>query len=228
LWADSYVDRLTSRDVLDVAGRVESARLRAVLGLVAANQAGELVKARLAEAAGISERSVTSCLDALQALYVVASVAPWTQNLTKRPAGRVKALVPDSGLAAHLAGVEPMALATELGRKALGPFLEGFVMAELAKQRTWSSTRWDLAHFRDRSGLEVDGVIQFADGRVILIEVKSSMTHRTDSFAAIKRLAPALGDRLVAGVVLNLSDHPYQAGEKLWGLPVASLWQHAR
>ena len=224
LWADSYIDRLTSRDILDVAERVSAPRLRAVLSLVAANQAGELVKARLADAAQISERSVTTCLDALQQLYILASVPPWTGNLTKRQVGRAKALVIDSGLAAHLTGADPQHLKQELGNNALGPLLEGFVVAELLKQRAWSASRWELAQFRDRNGPEVDGVIQFADGKVVLLEVKASQTYRSAHFATMKLLADELGDRLVAGVVLTLSDHPFHYSDKLWGLPVSALW----
>ncbi|MCL2788782.1 MAG: ATP-binding protein [Micrococcales bacterium] len=224
LWADSYLDRLTSRDILDAGGNVAAPRVRAILGLVAANQAGELVKARLAAAADISERSVTTCLEALRSLHVTSAIPPWTANLTKRQIGRPKALVTDSGLATHLAGVEIDLLKRELGRTTLGPFMEGFVMAELLKQRTWSSTRWDLAHFRDRNGLEVDGVIQLADGRIILLEIKATQTYRSEHFAAMKSLQASLGDRLVAGVVLTLSDHSYRYADKLWGLPISALW----
>ena len=227
LWADSYIDRLTARDALDIKTGLSAPRLRSVLGLIAANQAGELVKARLAAAASISERSATTCLDALQSLYLIATIPPWTANLTKRQVGRAKALVVDSGLAAHLSGASAEFLTQEVGSNALGPLLEGFVMAELLKQRTWSTTRWELNQFRDRNGLEVDGVIRFADGRVVLLEVKASQTYRSDHFAAMKRLAPELGDRLIAGVVLTLSNHPYQYADKLWGLPVSALWHHA-
>lgn len=228
LWADSYIDRLTSRDILDVAERIPAPRLRAVLGLVAANQTGELVRARLADAAQISQRSITTCLDALQQLYIVATVPPWAVNLTKRQTGRVKALVIDSGLASHLTGANPQALEQDLGSNALGPLLEGFVVSELLKQRTWSASNWELAQFRDRNGLEVDGVIQFSDGKVILLEIKASQTYRSTHFANMKKLAEELGDRLIAGVVLTLSDHPYHYSDKLWGLPVSALWGNHR
>jgi len=225
LWADSYVDRLTSRDILDLAPHLSGQRLRTVLGLIAANQAGELVKARLAVAAAISERSVTTCLDALRSLYVVATIPPWTANLTKRQVGRAKALVTDPGLATHLAGIEASFLDKDVTNNALGPMLEGFVATELLKQRTWSNTRWELNHFRDRHGLEVDCVIRMADGRVILIEVKATQTYRSEHFAPMKHLAQKLGDQLIAGVVLTLSDHPFQYAANLWGLPVSALWQ---
>ena len=79
---------------------------------------------------------------------------------------------------------------------------------------------------RPLDGQEVDGVIQLADGRVILLEVKASQTYRSEHFAPMKRLAESLGDRMIAGIVLSLSDHPYRYADKLWGLPVSALWEN--
>jgi hypothetical protein len=73
--------------------------------------------------------------------------------------------------------------------------------------------------------LEVDAVLRFSDGRVILLEVKAVQTYRLDHFAPMKRLAEGLGDRLIAGIVLTLSDHCYRYSDKLWGLPVSHLWE---
>ncbi len=42
----------------------------------------------------------------------------------------------------------------------LGSAMEGFVVTELLKQRTWSDTEYDLYHCRDRTGIEVDVVIE--------------------------------------------------------------------
>ncbi|MDR0960629.1 MAG: ATP-binding protein [Propionibacteriaceae bacterium] len=223
LWLDSYIDRLTSRDVQDIDERIPSARLQTILKLLAANQSGELVKARLSDATGINQRQVTACLDALEQLYITDTIEPWTANLTKRAVGRSKTLVLDSGLAAHLTG-STVATLGQLSSPALGPLFEGFVMAELRKQQGWSSSQWELTHFRDRNGKEVDGVIQFSDGRVILLEIKSSQSYRIQHFTVLKELSEELGDRLVAGIVLGMSEHSYRYAEKLWGVPASLLW----
>jgi predicted AAA+ superfamily ATPase len=47
MWLDSHIERMTLRDAQSVSERVSSQRLRAVLRLLAANQAGELVKAHI-------------------------------------------------------------------------------------------------------------------------------------------------------------------------------------
>jgi predicted AAA+ superfamily ATPase len=224
-WLDSYIQRLLYRDAQAVSERVSPQRLRAVLNLLAANQAGELVKARLAEQAGISGHSVTTCLDVLSTLFLVESLPPFTANLARREIGRPKAALADTALALRLSRVSLPQLVADKGGDWMGRTLEGLVATELLKQQSWSNTRWDLTRYRDRQGLEVDAVIQLEDGRVILIEVKASSTYRTEHFAAMDKLAARLGDRFAAGVVLATADHGWRYSQKLAGLPISALWQ---
>ena len=55
-----------------------------------------------------------------------------------------------------------------------GAFLESFVVAELTRQATSIDEVLTSAHFRDRSGVEVDVIIERPDGSVVAIEVKSA------------------------------------------------------
>ncbi|MDR1791789.1 MAG: ATP-binding protein [Propionibacteriaceae bacterium] len=227
LWIDSYLDRLTARDAQSVTEKVSAARVRAVLRLIAANQGGELVKARIAQAAGISTNSVTTCLDTLKALYLVDTVPAATVNLTKRETDRTKAVISDTSLALQLNNitVEQLASASPHGNDWFGRTLEAVVIAELLKQRDWSAERWSLSHYRDTTGLEVDAVIELAGDRVILIEVKASSSYHSGQFDSIKKLAAKLGDRFVAGIVLTTADHAWRYTDNLIGLPVAALWE---
>lgn len=75
--------------------------------------------------------------------------------------------------------------------------------------------------------MEVDVVIEFGDGRVFLVEVKATATYRAEHARGIRALAERLGDRFIGGAILGLSPQRYQLAERLWALPVASLWQDA-
>ncbi|MDR1265211.1 MAG: DUF4143 domain-containing protein [Propionibacteriaceae bacterium] len=107
----------------------------------------------------------------------------------------------------------------------IGRTLEGLVVTELLKQRSWSGARWELSHYRDRDGLEVDAVIELEDGKVILVEVKTASTYRFEHFTAMDKLAARLGERCVAGVVLAATDHGWRYSQRLAGLPISALWQ---
>jgi len=99
------------------------------------------------------------------------------------------------------------------------------VVAELVKQRSWSAESFDLYHFRDRDGPEVDIVLEFEDGAVFLLEIKASATFRVDFFSPLRALAARLGDRFLGGAVLGLASEGLLHGERLWGLPLAALWE---
>ncbi|MCL2780868.1 MAG: DUF4143 domain-containing protein [Actinomycetia bacterium] len=224
-WLDSYLERVIRRDSVDLPGGGQPERSRAVIRLIAANQAGELVKARLAQQAGVPAQSITTYLDALATVFLTETLPPWTPNLTRREIGRHKAMVADSALAMRLSRVSREQISALIGGEMLGGLLEGFVITEMLKQRDWSEHGYQLFHFRDRNGWEVDLVIELDDGRVIGIEVKASSTFRAEHFAGLVALRDRLGDRFAAGFVLGTAEAAFQYAERLWGMPVAALWE---
>lgn len=228
VWLDSYLERLLRRDVGDVSRGLSADRLAAVLRLLAANQAGELVQARIADDLGMPRSSVASYVAALRTLYLTYDLPPWGANLTKREVGRHKLSVADPALAMRLQRMNPDALTSLTAAPALGALLEAFVVGELVKQRGWSAEEFDLYHFRDRDGLEVDVVVEFADGKVFLLEVKASQTYRADHARGILALAGKLGDRFLGGAVLGLAAESVQIARRVWGFPLAVLWEARR
>lgn len=222
-WFDSYLQRLLERDAITLPGGYAVARIRSVARLLAANQAGELVKSRIADQAQIPQSSITTYLDALAGIYLADQLPPWTPNLTKRETARPKAFISDSALAMRLARVSRRNLEA-LTSTSVGGFTEAFVATELLKQQGWSSEEFRLFHYRDRDGRETDLIIELDDGRVIAIEIKASSTFKSDHFRTLRFIKDALGDRLVAGIVLAMSEQSYQYADGLWGLPISALW----
>jgi len=225
-WFDSYLTRILKRDIGDVSRGLSSGRLDAVLRLISANQGGELVQARLADALAMPKSSIASYLSALQTIYLTHSLPPWRANLTKREIGRHKVSVSDSGLAMRLAALRTSALESLSQSSLVGMHLEAFVTSELVKQSGWSTEEFRLFHFRDRNGLEVDIVIEYDDGSVYLIEVKASATYRSEHARGIRALAERLGDRFIGGAVLGFGTQPVFMGDRIWGLPIGAIWQH--
>jgi hypothetical protein len=129
----------------------------------------------------------------------------------------------DSGLACHLLGQN----ATRLGEPggAAGPVLENFVLMELARQLTWSDERVYLQHYRTKDKVEVDAVLESADGRVVAIEVKAGANVRTGDLAGLRHLARRLGDRFVAGYVLYTGQQTLPFGGRLRAVPIEALWR---
>lgn len=224
MWLDGYLERVLERDAVMLPGGGQSARLRSVARLLAANQAGELVKGRIAEQAGIPATSIQAYLDALAAIYLVDTLPAWTPNLTRREVARPKSLVSDPALAMRLSRLT-MEQLRPLTSRHIGGLIEGLAIAELRKQQGWSAAEFALWHFRTRTGLEIDTVVELDDGRVIGIEVKASMTYQADQFKGLRALRDQLGDRFLCGIVLGTAPHGYRYADRLWGLPLAALWE---
>ncbi len=223
-WIDSYLQGVIGRDMSQLRKEVRPARATAVLRALAGRQSAELVKAKLAEETAVPPSTITGYIDLLHDVGLVTSIPPWTANLTKREVGRPKTLVIDSALAMRLARLT----SAQLGRfeygEAFGAMLEAFVAAELLRQRTWSDARFDVFHYRDRDGDEVNIVLELDDGSVVGIEVKSSASFSAAQFKGLSRMRDRLGHRFVAGVVLNSGAGGYRYADRLYGAPVSALW----
>jgi predicted AAA+ superfamily ATPase len=160
-------------------------------------------------------------LDLLELLFVVRRIPAWSNNLTTRAVATPKLLVIDTGLAGHLAGVTPRRANHPAAPR--GQLLENFVLGELSRQISWAEEPVRLYHYRDRDGYEVDAILEHASGDVVAVEVKAAETVRGDDFRGIRRIASRLGDRLLAGVVLDAGDQALPFGDRLHALPLSSL-----
>jgi predicted AAA+ superfamily ATPase len=114
---------------------------------------------------------------------------------------------------------------TVVNNPVVGGLLEAFVTSELSKQAAWSQQSYSLYHFRDSDGIEVDIVLEYDNGDVVLIEVKASSTYGSDQTAGILALAKRLGKRFRAGIVLGTSSQGHALGDRITGLPISTLWQ---
>ena len=224
-WIDSYVKRLLEVDVLALNRSADSARLERMVRLLAASPASELSKAKMATQANVPGGTFDNYLEVLFDLYLVESVAAYGRNLTTRQVNKPKVFLSDTAIAMRLSKSNPAKLLEPQGSDYLGGQLEAFVALELLKQRTWSGEQFELFHFRDRNGAEVDLVIELEDGSIFGIEVKASSTYKTEHFRGLKVLKEKAGSQFRGGVVLTTAKNGYNLTSDLIGLPISSLWE---
>jgi len=221
-WFASYISTILQRDVRDLA-RVDALHtLPNLLKLLAARVSGLLNLADVGRDASLPHTTLTRYLALLETVYLVHRLPPWSANLGKRLVKAPKLHLVDTGLACHLIGADAQRLSED--RSLLGRMLETFVVGELRKQVSWTDPQTTLYHFRTATGWEVDVVLEKADGAVAGIEVKASATVGASDFAALQALRDQLGKRFRAGAVLYLGDQVLPFGNKLWLIPVPTLW----
>ena len=170
-------------------------------------------------------RTVGAYLTHLQNVFLLHLLPAWSRNLTSKVVHRPKILISDSGLAAHVMGVDADALRDPTAPS--GPLLETFAAMELRKQLAWADVDASMFHFRDRGGAEVDLVLESRQGQVVGIEVKASATARSADFRGLRLLADRLGDRFAGGVVAYTGNHAVPFGDRLAAIPLSNLWEIA-
>lgn len=222
-WLKEYVERIIEKDVGIFPRGTQPQRLKSVLSLIAGNHSGELVYSRLANELDVSMPSMKDSVDALENVFLIDRIPAWSSNVTKREVARPKVIISDSGLAAHLMGSSSDSMA-DLTSPAMGPLLEGFVAAELLKQREWASEHFDLYHFRDRTGNEVDFVLVLEDGGILGIEVKATGDPRDHHVKGLKVLRDRVGTKWRGGVLLHTGAEGLALGDDIFALPVSTLW----
>lgn len=128
----------------------------------------------------------------------------------------------DSGLSAALCGLTTERLLASPER--FGALLETFVVLEIRKQSSWSASQPSLWHFRDRGGAEVDVVIEYPDGGVVGIEVKSGATPSHADARGLRLLRDRLGDRFHHGYLATTAPEAHPLEDRLSAIPVTALW----
>jgi predicted AAA+ superfamily ATPase len=217
---DGYLSDIIARDVKQVAGIQRSTDMRRLMALLAAQTGGLLNVNRLASGLGLTAPTIRRYVAILETIFLVRLIPAWSANATTRTVAIPRVTFVDSGLASYLAtGATAEAPA--------GGLLENFVLGELARQITWSTTAAHLYHYRDRDQYEVDGVLEDNAGQIVAIEVKAAETVRTDDFRGIRLLQRRLGARFRAGFVLYCGSESLSFGDGLACLPISALWTTA-
>jgi uncharacterized protein len=121
-----------------------------------------------------------------------------------------------------------MPLATpELALGADGPVIEGFVVCELLRQASWSRSRPNLMHYRERNGSEIDIIVENRRRQLVGIEVKSAADVSGRDVRPLTQLRDRIGDRFAAGIVFYCGPEVLRLGDRIRGLPISSLWTPA-
>lgn len=222
-WFRDYVRTTIERDIVEMAGVRKVDEMHQLLRLLAARSSCELVMQSLIDDSALERQAVYDHRAWLQTIHLVSLLPSWSRNLTGRVKRRPKVFLTDSGLTAWLVGKTPRALEDPTD-PATGRLVETFVFGELRRQLTWSETEASLFHWQDRSGAEVDFVLESGDGRVVALEVKTGQTPRADWFRWLTKMREALGDRFVVGAVLYTGRDVLPFGERLLAVPISALW----
>lgn len=223
IWYRDYLDAIIQRDVRDLARLSALDTLPRLLTLAASQTARLLNVSELSGPFSVSRPTIRDYVTLLQRVFLLEELPPWHSNRLSRLVKTPKLHVGDTGLVCSLLGVDAAALNGD--RSLLGQVLETFVFQELRRQASWYADPLSFFHFRDRDGVEVDIVIERGARSVAGVEVKASATVTDADFRGLHKLKHAAGRAFAGGVVLYDGEISTSFGERLFAVPIRSLWE---
>ncbi|WP_083805654.1 DUF4143 domain-containing protein [Asticcacaulis excentricus] len=118
----------------------------------------------------LTHGTLESYIKAVETLYLVDRVRPWTKTDYARVGKKDKLFMADTGLTASCMGwsLDKVRLNGELN----GKLIETFVYTQLAALVDASSGEYTLSHYRDREKREVDFLVE-NDDAIVGVEVKA-------------------------------------------------------
>jgi uncharacterized protein len=182
-WYANYMQTYVERDARRLINVRDLTSFQRFVRLCAGRVGQLLNLSQLGAEAGVTHNTAKAWLSILEASYIVFQLQPHHRNFNKRLIKTPKLYFHDTGLAAWLLSIrEPAHLETHPQRGAL---FENWVVSELMKLRFNHGLPTNLYFWRDRSGHEVDLLVEHAD-RLVPVEIKSGQTVNADYFKGIE------------------------------------------
>ena len=222
-WHKNYIESVTQRDVRELASIHSLKTVPRLLETAAAQTAQLFNVSELAAPFELARTTIRDYMTLLEQLFLVEQLQPWHHNRLSRLIKTPKLHLTDTGLAGALLGVTTQSLKAD--RNLYGHLLETFVLQELRRHATWSDASHTFYHYRDKDKVEVDIVIQRADGVMVGVEVKAASTVAASDFRGLHRLREICGKHFVRGVLFYDGDATLPMGNNMHAMPLSALWQ---
>ena len=181
-WCPNYIRTYIEKDVRQIKNITDLIVFERFIKLLAGRSGQELNNSALAVETGVDVKTVQSWIGILESSFIIYLLKPHHKNFNKTIIKRPKLYFYDSALVCYLLGIRDN---NHLQTHPLkGAIFEGMVITELLKNRTNAGLDINLFYWRDKTGHEVDLIID--NGKTLLpIEIKSGMTISKDYFKNI-------------------------------------------
>ncbi len=222
-WHRDYIAALLERDLKDIAKITQHKAMHDLVNILAAWSGKFMDISAIGAGLSIRRPTIESYINALETLYLVERIHPWTRTDYERVGKQSKIYMTDCGLmTAILRWYMPQ---VEMDPDRSGKLIETFIFNELAAHIDVGSGLYELFHYRDREQREIDFLIEREDHALLGIEVKAGSLISTADFKHLKWFKDNIAkNRPFVGVVLYSGEYAGSMGENLWAVPYGMLW----
>ncbi len=189
IWYANYVATYIERDVRQMVNVHDLGSFQRFVRLCAARTGQLLNMSALAADCGITHNTAKAWISVLEASFIIHLLQPYYRNFNKRLVKTPKLYFYDTGLAAWLLGIQEYSQLDIHPYK--GALFETWVVGELLKSRYNRGLASNLSFWRDRSGLEIDILLE-KGGQVFPLEVKSGQTVTRTMFRNLEHFTRSI------------------------------------
>lgn len=224
-WHLDYVNSLLERDLRDIARITHQHEMQELVRILAAWSGKFMDITAIGSGLSIRRSTIESYINALEALYVVERVYPWTRTDYERVGKQSKIYMTDSGTMSAILRYRMDQIEMDPDRS--GKLIETFIFNELAALIDTSNGKYQLFHYRDREKREIDFLIERDDQALLGIEVKAGSAISEADFKHLKWFRDHIAkNRLFIGIVLYTGSQLGSIGKQLYAVPISAMWNH--
>ncbi|MGB5558172.1 MAG: ATP-binding protein [Paracoccaceae bacterium] len=219
------VDAMVDRDVADIMKIRKTDAMRRLIDQMAVRTAKELNIAELSNGVKIRRETSEQYIDILLKLSVVVKLGAWASGEGKREIKNPKYHFVDSGVLCALRHFGENAFDIGADPSAFGAVLESYVLNELLRTAPMQDADVRFYHWRSADKREIDVLIE-SGRKLIGDEVKAAATVNSNDFRHLRWFGqdgPGR-ERQVTGLVFYMGSEKLSFGDRMFALPVSSLW----
>jgi len=173
----NYLLTYVERDVRQIKNISNLALFQRFLKVCASRVGQEVNYTSIGNDTGVDQKTIMSWFGILEASFIAFRLQPFYKNLGKRLTQMPKLYFYDTGLCCSLLELETESHVNTHPLR--GALFENLIILELLKARYNNGQRGNLFYWRDRTGNEIDVLID-QSSQVIPVEIKTASTFNTD------------------------------------------------
>jgi hypothetical protein len=191
-WCPNYIKTYVEKDVRQIKNITDLIVFERFLNLLAGRSGQELNSSALSLEAGVDVKTVQSWIGILESSFIIYLLRPHYKNFNKTIVKRPKLYFYDTSLVCYLLRIKNV---DQLESHPLrGAIFEGMVVTELIKKRANAGEEINLFYWRDKTGHEIDVVIDTGSS-LLPLEIKSGKTISGEFFKNLKFWVKLTGEK---------------------------------
>lgn len=179
----NYLLTYVERDVRQIKNISNLGLFQRFLKVCATRTGQQINYSAIGNDCGIDQKTVISWLGILEASFIAFRLQPYYKNLGKRLLQMPKLYFYDTGLCSSLLEIETEKQVANHPLR--GALVENLILVELLKNRFNQGLGSNIFYWRDRTGNEIDLLLDHSSG-VVPVEIKSSATFHLDFLKGIR------------------------------------------